>query len=264
MRYRFCPHCGMRYVSSIGGNCPHCGEALDASTEAQTPAAEPQPASPEQPAPQPPRAQPVREPPPPEAPAGVEPVEPVIEEPVPAPEVQAAGAPLEDDQVRCPHCGEALYRGEQVCWNCGRRVQTGEEVVEVVPESGAALPAEDRGWQDELPADYQAPPPQEAMTTAYWALGLGLASVLTCGVFAFLGPFALWLGIRATREGAGPIAVAGLVLGALGTLMLGVWVAWLALVITRMGAELSWGVGSVIAAGLPLPEARALREVISA
>jgi hypothetical protein len=102
------------------------------------------------------------------------------------------------------------------------------------------------------------------MTTAYWALGLGLASVLTCGVFGFLGPFALWLGIRATREGAGPIAVAGLVLGVLGTLMLGAWIAWLAFAIAYWGLELSWAVGSVIAAELPLSEVGALREVISA
>lgn len=246
MRYRFCPHCGMRYISTARGDCPHCGETLHTGPEPQAAPTEAEPAAPEPP----PQAAPQPEPLTP--PRGVEPVEPVAEALPREAAAEPSGSPLEGDQIRCPHCGEALYRGEQVCWNCGRRVVTGEAVAEGMPASGAPLSAADRGWREELPPDYQPPPPQEAMTTAYWALGLGLASVLTCGAFAFLGPVALWLGIRATREGAGPVAVAGLVLGALGTLVLGVGLAWLVIVVTRLGPEFSWAIGSGIAASLPL------------
>lgn len=260
MRYRFCPHCGMRYVSSIGGNCPHCGRSLKPTEEPQPPPAdqaEAAAAGPEPPAPEPPLV-----------PAPPEPAEPPAEasrswrgapsppaeeaQPLPAAPEPAAPLSAQDGQFRCPHCGEALYAGEQVCWNCGRRVETGERVAEAVPQPGAPAPVQERGWRAEMPPGYRTSPPQGAMRSAYWSLGLGLASALTCGLFCFLGPFALWLGIRATREGAGPVAVVGLVLGALGTLWLAMALAWFILALLGFGPEFASAVSGAYLSSLSL------------
>jgi len=207
MRYRFCPHCQMRYVSSIGGNCPHCGRAL---TESGPGEAEGTPPDESEAAP--------------EAQEQLPSATRVEAEPARAPS-EAVPPEVGDGQFRCPHCGEALYRGEQVCWNCGRRVEPEEQVAQESPQPPATRQVGDRVWRAESPTDYTPPLSQAAMHSAYWSLGLGLASVLTCGVLCFLGPVAVWLGIRAVREGAGPVAVVGLVLGAMGTLLLTVLLA---------------------------------------
>lgn len=236
MRYRFCPHCGMRCMSSADGNCPRCGRPLgsDRETEDRPPQVEPAPpepsaaGTPEEPA----RAQ---------AP---------VTEPVPGP----SQPPLQDGQFRCPHCGEALYRGEQACWSCGRRVETEEEVparAEVLPPA----PGSQRGWRAEgPPADYAPRPSQAAMNDAYWALGLGLVSPLTCGLGLIVGPIALWLGIRALRRGAGAVAVAGVVFGAIGTFVgLICWGVLVFVVIARGAPRELW---------LYLPAARGLAQVV--
>ena len=70
----------------------------------------------------------------------------------------------------------------------------------------------------------------EVSGAAWWAFGLGLASVFTCGLLGILGPFAIWLGVGANRRGGGPVAVAGIVFGILGTLILIVWLLVFALV----------------------------------
>lgn len=125
-----------------------------------------------------------------------------------------------------------------------------------MPAEALPPPSESqRGWRAEgAPAEYVPRPSQAAMSDAYWALGLGLASALTCGLGFILGPIALWLGIRALRRGAGPVAVAGIVFGAIGTFVgLIVWGALVILVIARGAPRELW---------LYLPAAKGLAQVV--
>ncbi len=229
MRYRFCPHCGMRYVSIADGNCPHCGRPLGRGGETED---RPPQVEAAQPAPAPPTAQ------------------ASVSQPAPGP----SPPPLQDGQFRCPYCGEALYRGEQVCWNCGRRVESeakGQAPAAAIPPA----PESQGGWRAEgAPAEYVPPPSGAAMSDAYWALGLGLASALTCGLGFILGPIALWLGIRALRRGAGGVAVAGIVFGAIGTFVgLVVWGALVLFVLVRGTSRELW---------IYLPTARGLAQTV--
>ncbi len=266
MLHPVCPRCGLRHIPTEDGTCPLGGTA-----------SAPEPSAPADPEDQPTEAEPTPEAPTPEAPAPEAPTPeaptppPSVlpEEPVPAltatpappaapPPVTPPASPpvLADGQSRCPHCGEAVYAGEQVCWNCSKRVE--DPIAAAPPLTGAVAPPPTGagtaarpplpappppplpvapttmvppagpvtagpepvklGWDDAPPAD-ETPPPPEALRLAYWSLGLGLAAILTCGILSIVGPIALWLGIRATREEAGPIGVAGLVLGALATLV---------------------------------------------
>jgi len=253
MEERTCPSCGMRFTPDEKGKCPNCGRHVEPSPDAVSSpeerapllvAGEPAPPRAEmpEPPPAPPAPPPISatdesagpaaapEPPVPEAGgphAGTEqPGTPPPEPPAP-PAPPMPGPPLADGQFRCPHCGEALYRGEQVCWSCGKRVDEAPEPAPDVPVTepvtGRPEPAPEPavlGWE-ELPRPKEPEPPSpEVMRMAYWSLGLGLASMLTCGALSIVTPIALWLGIKSTREGAGPVGVMGLVLGAMGTLAL--------------------------------------------
>ena len=159
-------------------------------------------------------------PPPVELPAPLAP-SPVESTPVESPPV--------DGQFRCPHCGEALYRGEQVCWSCGKRVDVAPELAPspdvpmTEPVTGGPEPAvapAALGWDDEPAPDEPPPARPEVMRMAYWSLGLGIASLLTCGGLSILAPISLWLGIKSSREGAGTVGTVGLIMGAIGTLVL--------------------------------------------
>ncbi len=164
---------------------------------------------------------------------------------------RAPGPPL-DGQLRCPHCGEAVYEGERVCWNCSRRLEAPEEEPTERPQPPAGEPASGApavgpeqprsGREDtervsgaarpqERPA---AEPSEEAMSYAWWSFGLGLLSVFTCGVLGLLGIAAIWLGISATRRDAGPVAIAGTVFGVMGVLILIAWVIALAIAMPQL------------------------------
>lgn len=211
---RFCSECGIRLPDDVGERCPQCGEKLS-----------PPPAT----------AQQV----PPESLTTSSPTTP-----------SAVSMPA-DGQRRCPHCGEALYRHERVCWACKRRVDPWEapeparaESVDMagqpLPGAPTPVPPAAAAQMPTAPTVPQAgraplsvPPPDqpsdEAMGLAWWAFGLGLISVFTCGLLGLLGPIAIWLGVSANRRKAGPVAVAGIVFGVLGTLVLLVWVVGLLL-----------------------------------
>ncbi len=224
MSHRFCSHCGARIDDRDARRCVLCGHELQPeSDEPRQPPAPPQ-------APEPDGAPP---------PGSHAPPAPSVPPSVP---VASAGAHIPaDGQRRCPHCGEALYSGERVCWHCKRRVDlfeavAGEDTGTVTqPLPGApgpvpsapseqAPPAASRVRPVAAPPPVQAPAgpeaPPDAMATAWWAFGLGLVSVFTCGLLGLLGPVAIWLGISANRRGAGPVAIAGIVFGALGTLVI--------------------------------------------
>ena len=205
----------------------------------------PEPPPSETPAPETPGGETPRAEAPP--PTGAAPPAPPAAVPPQPPAGPPLGPVVADGQFRCPHCGEALYAGEQVCWNCGRRVDEAPapapapmppvSVAAAVPAAGPvaaglqAPPPGAVGWEELARAEGRPVPSAGAMSLAYWSLGLGLASVLTCGGLSILAPVALWLGIRAHREGAGPVAVVGIVLGALGILALLGGIAWIALLI---------------------------------
>ncbi|MGC9320522.1 MAG: hypothetical protein ACP5KN_20985, partial [Armatimonadota bacterium] len=140
------------------------------------------------------------------------------------------GAVPADGVRRCPHCGEAVYEVEQVCWNCRGRLLPAEQA-EPTPTPGAPMTGQPTG---PAPAQRPAAPPAppEVMSTAWWAFGLGLASVLTCGALGLLGIAAIWLGVSASRRGAGPVAVAGLVFGIVGSILLLAWALGLTLVLS--------------------------------
>ena len=55
----------------------------------------------------------------------------------------------------------------------------------------------------------------EAQAAGYWALGLGIGSVVMCPV---AGPFALWMGSRACKLGNKPMGIIGMICGGLGVL----------------------------------------------
>lgn len=146
------------------------------------------------------------------------------------------GAIPADGQLRCAHCGESAYRDEVLCWACRRRLEEPSALPDVAPQhegpvaepaSGARTetpPAPTGGAQ--LPAAGRtqtaagAAPSGEAITYAWWSFGLGLISVFTCGALGLLGVAAVWMGVLGMRRDAGPMAVAGIALGALGILML--------------------------------------------
>ncbi len=137
--------------------------------------------------------------------------------------------------ARCPHCGrEYVDDGLMtICPGCQRELPPPEPPKR--PETQpAGASAEDQREQPSGPAAppvSPGPPPPPpvpppvlsteptpaALNLAYWALGLGIAGILCCSP---LGPVALWLGIKANKEGAGGTAVAGIVLGAVSTLWL--------------------------------------------
>lgn len=147
------------------------------------------------------------------------------------------GPPPADGQLRCQYCAESAYKDEVLCWACRRRLEDhavvqepSEPVVGAMnqPESGAPMmDPPDASQVDERAADRlaqaqaqaSAQPPSEAVSYAWWSFGLGLISVFTCGALGLLGIAAVWLGVLASRKGAGPMAVAGTVFGALGVLM---------------------------------------------
>lgn len=234
MEERTCPHCGLTYSANEENKCPHCGAVVTAEPEATEPVAETPPATvPGEPLPAVTEVQP----------PVVAPAVPAIAPPAPPP-MPTPTAALADGQIRCPHCGEALYAGEQVCWNCGKRVDdpvaasaeattpaaTAPPAVPATPAAAplppamapvtaAPQPPPQLGW-DELPRAEDKPAPSaEAMRLSYWSLGLGLAALLTCGALSILGPIALWLGAKARREGGDTVATVGFVLGIIGTVV---------------------------------------------
>ncbi|MEA3403649.1 MAG: hypothetical protein U9R79_20565 [Armatimonadota bacterium] len=238
MPQRFCRHCGVRIADEAARYCPECGRELSPrSPSAETPEGR-QPSDREGEAPQPPEAA---------GPAGVAPGDAGPGEPREEPRVgpetpleqaaedvqrQEGGVPA-DDVRRCPHCGEAVYEVEQVCWNCRGRLLPSESEAEPTPRPGAPMTGQPtRPAPAQRPAAPPAPP--EVMSTAWWAFGLGLASVLTCGALGLLGIVAIWLGVGASRRGAGPVAVAGIVFGVVGTLLLVGWALGLTLYLSRM------------------------------
>ncbi len=233
MSDRFCSHCGARLDDEGARRCPLCGHEVQPPADETPPREERESEAPEPPPA--PEERPILTGPPPSEPAV--PVAPGASGPV---TVGGACVPP-DGQRRCPHCGEALYSGERVCWSCKRRVDLYEAAEEA--ETGpmtrplpgapgpppAAMPGQSppdveqvrapaRAGGVQAPAAPEAPP--EAMATAWWAFGLGLVSVFTCGLLGLLGPVAIWLGISANRRGAGPVAIAGIVFGVLGTLVI--------------------------------------------
>ena len=175
----------------------------------------------------------------------------------------APGPVPPDGQLRCPHCGEAVYRGESRCWSCGRRIDEPAQLREgdvhppaltrgPAPSEGAmiatepepASPVTDRS--ETRPDDETATRPQEraaegpseeAISYAWWALGLGIVSVFTCGALGLLGAAAIWFGAAAARKDAGPMAVVGMVLGAMGLLMLLAWIIGFAVLLSGMRAS---------------------------
>ena len=221
MRYCFCPYCGVRYTTSVQDVCPECGRAL---------AGEPSPST-------------VRDE------AGTARAEPPLARAVPQPRAQ-------DGQFRCPHCGEALYVGEQVCWHCARRVREEGPAEGEVRERDGAPAAVGRGWPaPDTPADASSRACEAATINAYWSLGLGMASVLTFGLLLLPGIIAIWLGVRALRQGAGAAAVTGIVLAAVGTTMALIILGALALLVLLgvapmlMSTYLAVAGGSVPAGG---------------
>jgi len=270
MPERTCPNCGKTVPD--WKYCAECGQPLTQAAGAEesgsetppsTPPAVPEVEEPAAPAPEPGEPPP---PPPPETegltadslePRG-EHREPAVAGATPmqqAAEEMRTPAPPIDGQLRCPDCGEAVYEGERVCWSCGRRLEGQEQAAETAeplsapPTSGAPAVAEAQAEAARAPtragaAGYsgaarpqQRPrrrPSEEATGSAWWAFGLGLLSVFTCGVLGLLGVAAIWLGVSAARRDGGPVAVAGAVFGAMGLLMLLAWIIALAIAMPEL------------------------------
>jgi hypothetical protein len=150
------------------------------------------------------------------------------------------------DRVPCPHCGADLYPTESICWRCQMRVvpTAGGPVGPPPPRVSATA----RGG--ELDDDELRPPspPNGPRRLAHWSLGLGIATV-ACAC-PLLGPVALWLGLRARREGERGVALAGAILGGIGTAALAAAV----LLVVGWGwqSTLTWALRSV--PGRPLGE----------
>lgn len=249
MSERKCPHCGKAIIDREARWCAYCWQSLDpeaplAGEPTEEPTA-PSPAEPEMPVSVTPSAPDL---PQPGAPTPLP--EPVDRRAVPTGGATGPSWPS-DGQRRCTDCGEALYAIEHVCWKCGRRLglsasegMPSAAQVGPQPPAGAATPPPPPPPPAGAPmppptAGVAAPPvqtsPQRPMAAevsgaAWWAFGLGLASVFTCGLLGILGPVAIWLGVGANRRGGGPVAVAGIVFGILGTLILIVWLLVFALV----------------------------------
>lgn len=236
MSDRICPSCRAPLSATAEGTCPHCGQPLGAESRAT-----------EAPAMAPGEPVPVRsEPAEGQAPA---PPPPPVSPPPPTP-----GAVLSDGQYRCPHCGEALYHGERTCWNCGRRVDETAGAEEQWPMTVPVTAQPESPPQPAVLAWEPTPPPESAhapieagaMSAAWWSLGLGLAALLTCGGLSILAPIGLWLGIKATRGGAGPVGVVGLVMGAVGTFVLFVLLATLGVILISVAVTGGEGTREVI------------------
>ena len=108
---------------------------------------------------------------------------------------------------------------EQRCSRCGTPCDDAQQDVHFCGRCGTPL-----AWQDGAPNVGYMPrptgpmPPQlspEEQNLGYWALGLGLASVTMCPL---CGPFALWMGVRDNRAGAGAMGIAGVIIGGISTL----------------------------------------------
>lgn len=252
MPERFCPNC--REPAGDARYCPECGEHLaeaegaEDSGDMTSPPVDrsklPPPPPPEDEPPVPSREVddvPDREPSDEEfAPPEMRRESEITEEPAAEEASDRAYEPgpvPADGQLRCGHCGETAYKGEVVCWACGRRLDESHEETQVAepeegpvaePESGARVVQEEAeppsAERVPVTARPQAPageePSAEATAYAWWSFGLGLMSVLTCGFLGLLGVAAIWLGVMGARKDAGPMAVAGMVLGALGLVML--------------------------------------------
>lgn len=164
-----------------------------------------------------------------------------------------APAPPVDGQLRCPNCHEAVYEGDRVCWACSRALEGPEEPAEPrrapegppggPPSSGA--PVERSAYVRPAPEETSRPPepsrprpagePSDQVSAyAWWAFGLGLLSVFTCGALGLLGIVAVWLGISSARRDGGPIAIAGAIFGVIGLLMLLAWLIGFAIVMPEM------------------------------
>jgi hypothetical protein len=80
----------------------------------------------------------------------------------------------------------------------------------------------------------QATVPSATSTGAVVSLALGVVGIFCCG--GVPGPFAWWLGARELRavnerrsaESNRPLAIIGIVLGIVGTVMLASWLIWIA------------------------------------
>lgn len=282
MSERTCPHCGKAIIDREARWCAYCWQGLDLEAPPEAPekeraeTPEPGPGVPVPPESEPagpPAAPPVqRAAPPPPPPAVDAPAGPPPGAPTPPPE--PAGRPAApvggaigptwpaDGQRRCTDCGEALYGIEHVCWNCGRRLDlSAPEEAQVAagaglpPAPGAPAlppPAPPPAGAPTAPAAAAVAPPAqvpvqrpvepEVSSAAWWAFGLGLAALFTCGLLGILGPIAIWMGVSANRRGGGPVAIAGIVFGVLGTLVLVIWLLGLGLALagyfgTRVPSE---------------------------
>lgn len=115
------------------------------------------------------------------------------------------------DTLRCPHCDADLYSTEEICWRCQARVEPS-------PTRASSAPPQ------------PGQPDDDTRRLAHWSFGFGVAG-LVCAC-PFVGPLALWLGIRARRAGAGGLALAGVTLGiietgvAIAVAMIGLAWAW--------------------------------------
>jgi hypothetical protein len=108
-------------------------------------------------------------------------------------------------EQRCSRCGtphDAAQQNLHFCARCGTPLAWQGDAANVgfTPGPNGPMPVQ---------------PSPEAQNLGYWALGLGLASVTICPL---CGPFALWMGMRASRAGAGGMGIAGTILGGIATL----------------------------------------------
>ena len=250
MAERVCPDCGARVNDARF--CPDCGRPLTGPEGAEQSgtelAAEPPPE---------PAAQAEESPPPPPAPPadqpgvsadGLEPQGPHQEpEYAGATALQHAAADIQRSRVpadglrRCPDCGEAVYEGERVCWGCSRRLLPQQEAPPAGVAGGPPIaggPAVEPGTLQTRAAEPQEPAAprasDEAMAYAWWSFGLGLLSVFSCGLLGLVGIASIWLGLIAHRRNAGPVAIAGVVAGVIGLLMLLAWAVAMVVMMPRI------------------------------
>jgi hypothetical protein len=169
--------------------------------------------------------------------------QPLPEAPGPAP---VAGAPVStsSDRRPCVNCGEPLYRTEMTCWKCGA-AQGARPAAGVPPGPGAPAPPAPPSPgvpgpvappgipgpttpPPPMPVPGPAAPPPAAYGAGYpsgpspeveqmgmKALIWGIVSLFCCGLVT--GPIAIWMGYQARQEGAGGTALAGMILGIVGT-----------------------------------------------
>jgi hypothetical protein len=170
--------------------------------------------------------------------------------PQPAGPAPVAGAPVStaSDRRPCVKCGEPLYRTEMTCWKCGAaqgaRPAGGAPPGPGAPAApgppspgvpGAAAPPPGVPGPTAPPPPMPVPPapgPAAPPPAAYGAgypsgpspeveqMGMkaliwGIVSLFCCGLVT--GPIAIWMGYQARQEGAGGTALAGMILGIVGT-----------------------------------------------